>query len=130
MVDSCFYEFLFLILGFIQTNHQLNSEFLEDGHVIFRSKATILVGHIERTTESDKLFRQNPVKIAVFYLLVVLVLLHIECVVAVPSKCDSVLQTLETVLHCAFVRTGAHCRVSVGHKLGVVALKSTPCLFS
>lgn len=58
-----------------------------------------------------------------------LVLLDIEGAVVVPAEGNGVLQSLQTVLVRAPVRTIAHCRVSVRNELIVVRAERLPCLF-
>lgn len=58
-----------------------------------------------------------------------LVLLHVERIVVVPSEGHGELKTLQAVLISASVGAVSHCRVSVWNKFIVVRTESLPCFF-
>jgi len=55
-----------------------------------------------------------------------LILLHVELGVVIPSKLDSVLHTLERVDDGVLVGACTHCRVTERHKFVVVGSKGSP----
>ena len=93
MFDSFLNELLAVVGRLIQSYYHGHTKLLEDRNVIVRRERTITISHVEWARESDKLTRDDPVEIAIFNALKVLVLLHIELGVVVPSKRDCILHT-------------------------------------
>ena len=46
VLDAGLDEFLFLVLGLIQTHNEGNSKLFENGHIVIRCERSVLVGHI------------------------------------------------------------------------------------
>lgn len=126
VVYSLFYKLLALILWLIQSDNQSNAKFLENGHIVIWGKTAVFISDVQRSTERHKLLGHNPVKISIFDFLIMLVLLHIECVVIVPAEGDRELQAKQTVLDGALVAAGAHGGITERHKFIVVGLKGVP----
>ena len=104
-----------VILGFVESDDFANIKVLEDVDVTC-SRMTVAVHWVSLINGSHKgqeLARDNPVEIAVLYLLIMLVLSRIESLKIVPSKSDSMLETLQTVLDGALVLAWATTRISI-----------------
>ena len=104
-----------VILGFVESDDFANIKVLEDVDVTC-SRMTVAVHGVSLINGSHKgqeLARDNPVKIAVLYLLIMLVLSRIESLKIVPSKSDSMLETLQTVLDGALVLAWATTCISI-----------------
>lgn len=130
MVYACLYKFLPLILWLIQSHYQSDTKLLEYGVVIFGSERTVLISLIEGSTKSYKFLRQNPVKISIFNFFVVLIFLHIEGVIRVPTERNCELKSHQAVLDGAFVGAGAHSGITERYKLIVIGLECVPSVFS
>ena len=128
MLDSLFRELILFVLGFIQANDKGHSEALKYGHVVIRGERAISVRHVKRSRERNKLSWNDPVQIAVFDLLEVLILLHVESAIVVPSERHGVLEAQEAMMICATVGTITHRCVTIGDKLVVVWTERLPCL--
>lgn len=78
---------------------------------------------VDRPHESEELARDDPVKIAIFDFLVVLVLLDVKFGEVVPALLNRKLETLKTVLYLALVETVALACISIGSELTKVGLE-------
>ena len=87
MLNTLLCKSLSLILRFIQSHHKVDSYFLEDWNIILRSELTISVFLRDRSRKRYKLLIENPMKIAILHLFIMLVLSGIECFELIPSKC-------------------------------------------
>ena len=95
MIDAIFCKFESVILGFIQTNNVSDTEVTEYLQVVFRLiTASIRSNLVNRAHESNELARNNPVKISIFYTLIIFVLFVVEFSEIVPSVTDTNFQTL------------------------------------
>ena len=115
MVNPLSKERRAVILGFVESDDFANIKVLEDVDVTC-SRMTVAVHGVSLINGSHKgqeLARDNPVKIAVLYLLIMLVLSRIESLKIVPSKSDSMLETLQTVLDGALVLAWATTCISI-----------------
>ena len=128
MLDSLFSELILFVLGFIQANDKGHSEAFKYGHVVIWGERAISVRHVKRSRERDKLSWNDPVQIAVFDLLEVLILLHVESAIVVPSERHGVLEAQEAMMICATVGAITHRCVTIGDKLVVVWTERLPCL--
>ena len=72
---------------------------------------------IDRAHECEEFARNDPVKITVLNLLVMLVLLNVELAEVVPVLLNCKLKTFETVLDLALIEAIAFASVSVGAEL-------------
>ena len=86
MADIILDEFLTFVLGFVETNNECDAKFLEDRNVVFGREAAVFVRNIEGSAEGHKLLGQNPIQVTIFNFFVVLVLLHVEVLVIVPTE--------------------------------------------
>jgi len=121
-------ELLPVVLGLVQTDNKWNSHLFKNWDVIVWSKRAVSIRLVQRPTERDKLAWKSPVEISVFHLLIVLVLLHVEGLVVVPSKCHCVLKSCKTMINSALVGASSHCRVTERKELGVVWSENLPSI--
>lgn len=128
--DTLLGELCLLVLGLVEPHNKRDSHALENRHVVIRGEGAVPVCYIQGARKSHELSRYNPIEIAILNLLEVLVLLHIEGAVVVPSKGHSELKTLEAVVVSAAVSAIAHRCVTVGNKLVVVGTEGLPGLIS
>lgn len=103
MLDASLHELLLVVLWLIETDNHCNSEFLKNGYVVIGGEGAIFIGDIKWSGEGHKLSGNNPVQISVFYLLVMLIFLHIEGFVVVPVKSHSELESPKAILNGALV---------------------------
>ena len=107
-------------------------EVLENLKVVFRTVSALLDARscVDGTHESNKFVRYDPVKIAVFHFLVVLILLIVEVAELVPAVAYCYLQALQAVVNGAFVGAGvAVTRVSKRSELLLIRRKRLPYYF-
>jgi len=123
-----FCELLSVVLWLVKSNDSRDSHFLKDRQIVFGCKRPVAVRHVQRPGKRYKFWWQRPIKVAVFYLFIVLILLHVECFIVVPSKCYSILKPCQTVVYCAFVRASSHSRVAERHEFLMVWRKYFPCI--
>lgn len=67
--------------------------------------SVLLIPYINWSHKGYKLARDNPVKVSVLNLFVMLVFFDVEGLKIVPIAFDCFLQPLKTVKHCAFIVT-------------------------
>ena len=91
VLNTGFCELLSVILRLVKSNDGRNPHFFEDRQIVFRSERPVAVRHIQRPGKRYKFSGQRPIEVAVLYLFIMLVLLHVECFVVVPSKCYRIL---------------------------------------
>ena len=129
MLDSLLCKLALLILGFVEADDQRDTESLPDRYVVIRGERAIPVRDIQRAREGDELAGHDPVEIAIFDLLEVLVLLNVKAVVVIPAEGNAVLEALETVQVSAPICAVAHGRIPVRNELVVVGAENSPCFF-
>lgn len=98
-------KFIFVVLGFVESNYTRYVEMLEDLQVVFRSVTPSLVfaDVVEWAHERYEFIRYDPVQVPVLDFFVVFVLLVVEFPELVPSQANGVLETLQAVKNCAWV---------------------------
>lgn len=107
-----------VVLFFIQSDNPLDVKFFEDIDVLIGVVAISLVSVslLDGTHECHELAWDNPVKIAIFYSLVELVLLDVECLELVPPELDGILESLEALKECTLIKAVAFRGISVSLK--------------
>ena len=105
-----------VILLLIESDDPLDAELLEDLHILIGVVAVplVLVSLLDGAHEGHELARNNPVEIAIFNSLVLLIFSHIECLKFIPPKLYSVFETLEALEKGALIEAVAFGGVSVG----------------
>ena len=105
VIDSLRKEAVALVLGLVQADYLRHVQVLEDVDVAsgIMTVAVDGVARINGTHEGEELAWDDPVEVAVFDLLVVLVLTSVERLEVVPSELDALLEALKAVLDGAFV---------------------------
>ena len=91
MVDSCLYEFLFIVLGLVEAYYARDVKVLEDLEVVFWrvSSSLIITGWVNGSHEGDKLVGNNEIQISIFNFLIVFIFLVIEFSEVIPSMTDT-----------------------------------------
>lgn len=128
MFNSLLRELVLFVLGFIQADDKGHTEALKYRHVVVRCERAISICHVERSRERNKLSWHDPVQVAVFDLLEVLVLLHVKSAIVVPSESHGVLEAEEAMMICAAVGAITHRGVTIGDELVVIWTERLPCL--
>ena len=114
-----------VVFGLVEANNLVDIQVLENVDVA-SSGVAIAVNRITLVNgahEGKELAWDNPVKVTVLDLLVVLVFTCVEGLEVVPSKVDGPLQTLEAVLNGAFVGTRSTAGISEVMKVGLIRLE-------
>ena len=104
MINTLLCKSLSLILRFIQSHDKVDPYFLEDWNIIFWHELAISIFLRDRSRKRYKLLIENPMKIAILHLFIMLVLSGIERFKLVPAKCHREFQPLQTVMNRASVR--------------------------
>ena len=96
VVDSCLYEFLFIVLGLVEAYYARDVKVLEDLEVVFWrvSSSLIITGWVNGSHEGDKLVGNDEIQIPIFNFLIVLVLFIVEFSEVVPAMADANLEAL------------------------------------
>ena len=96
VVDSCLYEFLFIILRLVEAYYARDVKVLEDLEVVFWrvSSSLIITGWVNGSHEGDKLVGNDEIQIPIFNFLIVLVLFIVEFSEVVPAMADANLEAL------------------------------------
>ena len=126
MLDSLLSEGTSVVLRVVESHDLGDVQMFEDVDVAVSSVAILpsLTGHaVHRPHKRKELAWDNPVEIAVLYLLVVLVLFYVEGVVVVPALFDAKLKTLDTVLHSALIEALALASIPVSPEEASVRLE-------
>ena len=99
VVNVLVQERLTIVLGFVEANNFVDSEVLEDVDVAGSCVAISVdrVTSVDGAHKSQELAWDDPVKVAVLDLFVMLVLSSIECLEIVPSLLNAHLETLKTL---------------------------------
>ena len=97
MFDTSFNEFLSFIFCLVKSNDMRHIEVFEDLKIVFWLVSSSFCFIINRTHECNEFFWNDPVKVSIFYFLIVIVLLWVKVSEVVPSKLDCDFKTLETV---------------------------------
>ena len=125
MVDALSEEGGAVVLGLIESDDFVDVQVLENVNVAGGSMTVSvnLITLVNGSHKSDELAWDNPVKVTVLYLLVVLVFTGVEGLEVVPSKLDGPLETLKAVLDGALVGTRSTAGISVVMKVRLVRLE-------
>lgn len=129
VVDAVALEFRLFILWFVEPDHVGDPEVFENLDVVFWSVSPLWLPRlrVNRPHERDELVWNNPIKITVFHLLVVLVLLVVKLSENVPAQAYRKLKALQAVENRALVSTRVSiARIAEGPKLRVIGLKCLP----
>ena len=96
VVDSCLYEFLFIVLWLVEAYYARDVKVLEDLEVVFWrvSSSLIIAGWVNGSHEGDKLVGNDEIQIPIFNFLIVLVLFIVEFSEVVPAMADANLEAL------------------------------------
>lgn len=116
VLDSFLSKGTSVVLRVVESHDLRDIQMFEDVDVAVSSMAilTSLTGHtVHRPHKRKELAWDNPVEIAVLYLLVVLVLFNVEGVIVVPALFDAELKTLNTVLHSTLIEAFALASIPV-----------------
>ena len=132
MRDADFLKGPLLILDFVQSDNFVDSNIVEDISILVWvvPVSVSLITLLNWSHEGNELSWNDPVKITVFDLLVVLILLDIESLEVVPSQLDSELEALEAMQECAVVKAVSLGSISVASEHLVVWLEHIVRLFS
>lgn len=132
MFDPLLCEEFVPILSLIKSDHEVYSLLLEYLDVLCRvfAEPLLCVRLLDGPHEGHELARNDPVKVAVLDLLVVLVVLRLERVVSVPPELDGILQSLQTLEQRALVVAVPLAGVSVRLEVRDVVLEVGMGLFS
>ena len=87
--DAFVFKFFWIVSLIIKANHCRNAHFLEDRDVVFGSKAlcaSVVFVFIIGGTKSDKLTRDDPVKVAILQFLIVFVLSYVKFAIIEPPE--------------------------------------------
>jgi len=106
MVDTVLDESVFIILFIVKSDDSGNSEFLEDGNIIFRSESSVafsISGLVRGSTESNKLAGDDPVQVTVLNLFIELIVSEVEIFNIKELELNAVLQTSKSIQDTASV---------------------------
>ena len=144
MIDSIFYELLAIVGFVIQPYDLFHTQFLENWHIVQRSKSSILNKKtiyavfvnwfVRRTAKCNKFLRNNPIQVSIFYFFIVLIFCQVKGLIVEPTQLHCVLQTTKAVqqlnypqFYSAFIAAFSIARISERSK--VQMLKRFKSLF-
>ena len=115
MLDSLVSKTVLIILVFIQTDYTVDSYVLEDLSVLIRMMtiSVMSISGLNGSHESDKLSRDDHIKITVLNSFIVLILFNIKSSEIVPSKFDAIFKTLKTMKESTVVEAVSFGGVSI-----------------
>jgi len=126
MIDAVVNKGARVVLGIVQPNDLRNVQVLKNVNIA-RGRVTVglmFAGDtVHRAHKRQKLTRDDPVKVTVLDLLIVLVLLNVEVAVIIPTVLESELKTLKAMLDSTFIKAVALRSVPVGSKQAHVGSK-------
>lgn len=107
-----------VVLFFIQSDNSGDIKLFEDLDILIGVMSVFLVSVplLYRAHESHELAWDNPIKIAIFNSLMVLILLDIEGLEVVPAELDGVLEALEALEESTLIKAVSLRGISVGLK--------------
>lgn len=122
----------FIVFFFVQSHHSLHIELLEYVDILVRVMAISLVSVslLDGTHECHELAGNNPVKIAIFDSLVLLILLDVESSEVVPFELDGILQSLQALEDSTLVEAVSLRGIPIGFEKLLIWLEDLVSLFS
>ena len=132
MRDFLFGKEAFVIFFFVQSYDSLDIKLLKYVDILVRVVTISLVSVplLDWSHESHELSWNNPVKIAVFDSLVLLVLLDIEGLEVIPLELDGVPKSLKALQHGTLIEAVPFRGISIGFEKTMIWLEDLICLFS
>ena len=132
VVDALVDEGHRVVLGVVQPDYLADLQVLEDVDVAGgrMTVAVHFVLDVHWTHEGHELAWDDPVKVAVLNLLIMLILLHVEGLEIVPAVLKGFLESLKTMKNCALVVTFSFAGVSVMQKLVFIRPEKAETVFS
>lgn len=99
MLNTLVGEMFLIVFLLIESNDSLDTELLENWSVFIGmvTISLILISLLDRTHKGHEFSRYNPVEIAVFDSLKMLVLLNVESLEVIPAKLQGILQALKAL---------------------------------
>lgn len=130
MGNACVDKMHSVILDIIKPNDLGHPYVIEHVYILLRMLPIpmLRVPVLDWAHERHELAGNDPIEVAVFDALVVLVFLHVERAEVVPSKAHGVLKALQAVEEGAVVEALALGSISVVAENGVVGLKLGVCV--
>lgn len=118
MLDAVFGKTVCLVGFVIEANHESDSQFLKNGHIVLRAEQLVLSlqqnysifvdSLVIGRAKGDELVGNDPVQITILDSLVVLVLLQIELLIVEPAQLDGVVQTPQAVKQLSYYLGTVH----------------------
>lgn len=131
VLDSFLSEASWIILWIVESDYLADLKMLKNINIRSGGVAVamLLISLVNWTHEGHKLAGNNPVKISVLHLLVVLVLLHIESLEIVPSMFKGFLEALQTVKDSALIVAFTFASVTIVQQLARVGPEQAKRMF-
>ena len=109
MVDVLVSEIAAIILNLVQSDDSAHSNVLENLSILVwvMTIPMVSISGLDRSHESNKLARNNPIEITVLDTFIILIFFDVECSEIIPSELDGILETLKAVKKCAIVEAVA-----------------------
>ena len=125
MINAFGQEGRAIILGFVESDNLCYVQVLKDVDIAGSCVAITMngVSLVYRSHEGQELARDDPVKISVLYLFVVLIFTSVKSLEVVPSMLNSELESLQALEDGAVVVAVAAASVSVVLEVGLVGLE-------
>jgi len=132
MGDAFLNEESFVVLFFVQSHDSLDIKLLEYVDILVRvmSISLVSVSLLNRAHECHEFPGNNPVKIAIFDSLVLLILLDVEGSEVIPFEFDGILESLQALEQSTLVEAVSLRGISVGFEKLLIGLEDLICLFS
>lgn len=122
----------FVVLFFVQSHDSLDIKLLKYIDVLVRvmSISLVSVSFLDWTHECHKLTGNNPIKIAIFDSLVLLILLDVEGSEVIPFEFDGILESLQALEESTLVEAVSLRSISIGFEKLLIGLEDLISLFS
>lgn len=132
MCDAFLNEEPFIVLFFVQSHDSLDIKLLEYVDILVRmmSISLVSISLFDRAHECHELAGNNPVKIAIFDSLVLLILLDVEGSEVIPFELDGILESLQALEQSTLVEAVSLRGISIGLEKLLIWLKDLVRLFS
>ena len=132
MCDAFLNEEPFIVLFFVQSHDSLDIKLLEYVDILVRvmSISLVSISFFNWAHECHELAGNNPVKIAIFDSLVLLILLDVEGSEVIPFELDGILESLQALEQSTLVEAVSLRGISIGFEKLLIRLEDLVRLFS